>query len=129
MSDPVVHFEMPYEDRDRTVRFNEKVFGRKAQKLGPEMGNYVLVTTAETDVKPDAPRGAINGGFWQKRSDWPAQVPALVIGVADISASMRKVGEAGGEVLGEPMEIPGVGKYVSSLDAERNRVSLLQPVM
>ena len=68
MSDPVVHFEMPYEDRDRMVRFYEKVFGWKAQKLGPEMGNYVLVTTAETDVKPDAPRGAINGGFWQKRS-------------------------------------------------------------
>jgi predicted enzyme related to lactoylglutathione lyase len=76
MSDPVVHFEMPYEDRDRMVRFYEKVFGWKAQKLGPEMGNYVLVTTSETDVKPDAPRGAINGGFWQKRSDWPAQVPA-----------------------------------------------------
>src|SRR5215204_5211951 len=89
---------MPYEDRDRMVRFYEKVFGWKAQKLGPEMGNYVLVTTAETDVKPDAPRGAINGGFWQKRSDWPAQVPALVIGVADISASMTKIGEAGGEI-------------------------------
>jgi predicted enzyme related to lactoylglutathione lyase len=56
-------------------------------------------------------------------------VPALVIGVADISASMRRVGEAGGEVLGEPMEIPGVGKYVSFFDTERNRVSLLQPAM
>ena len=85
------------------------------------------MTTAETDVKPDAPRGAINGGFWQKRSDWPAQVPALVIGVADISASMGKVGETGGEVLREPMDIPGVGKYVSFFDTERNRVSLLQP--
>ena len=39
MSDPVVHFEMPYEDRDRMVRFYEKVFGWKGQKLGPEMGN------------------------------------------------------------------------------------------
>jgi uncharacterized protein len=42
---------------------------------------------------------------------------------------MRKVGEAGGEVLGEPMDIPGVGKYVSFFDTERNRVSLLQPPM
>ena len=56
-------------------------------------------------------------------------MPALVIGVADISASMRKVGEAEGEVLGEPMDIPGVGKYVSFFDTERNRVSLLQPLM
>ncbi len=126
---PVVHFEMPYEDRDRMVRFYEEVFGWKAQKLGPEMGNYVVVTTTESDVKADAPRGAINGGFWQKRSDWPAQVPALVIGVNDIRDSMRKVRDAGGEVLGAPMEIPGVGHYVSFFDTERNRVSLLEPSM
>jgi hypothetical protein len=126
---PVVHFEMPYEDRDRMVRFYEDVFGWKARKLGPEMGNYVLVTTAEGDVKADAPRGAINGGFWHKRADWPAQVPALVIGVRDVRDSMRRVSDAGGEVLGEPMEIPGVGRYVSFFDPERNRVSMLQPTM
>jgi len=125
---PVVHFEMPYEDRDRMVRFYEQAFGWKAQKLGPEMGNYVVVTTTESDVKPDAPRGAINGGFWQKRSDWPAQVPALVIGVGDIDGAMRKISEAGGELLGEPMDIPGVGRYLSFLDSERNRVSVLQPL-
>ena len=126
---PVVHFEMPYEDRDRMVRFYEQAFGWKTQKLGPEMGNYVLVTTSESDVKPDAARGAINGGFWEKRADWPAQVPALVIAVGDIGESMRKVSDGGGEVLGEPMEIPGVGQYVSFFDTERNRVSMLQPRM
>ena len=36
--------------------------------------------------------------------------------------------KAGGKVLGEPMEIPGVGWYVSFLDTEGNRVSLLQPI-
>jgi len=56
-------------------------------------------------------------------------VPALVIGVVDIGASMRKVGEAEGEVLGEPIDIPGVGKHVSFFDTERNRVSLLQALM
>ena len=35
---------------------------------------------------------------------------------------------AGGKVLGEPMEIPGVGKYVSFIDTEGNRVSMLQPI-
>ena len=33
-----------------------------------------------------------------------------------------------GKVLGEPMEIPGVGQYVSFLDTEGNRVSMLQPL-
>jgi predicted enzyme related to lactoylglutathione lyase len=31
-------------------------------------------------------------------------------------------------VLGEPMEIPGVGHYVSFIDTEGNRVSMLQPI-
>jgi uncharacterized protein len=124
---PVVHFEMPAEDRDRMIGFYEEAFGWKAQKLGPEMGNYVIVTTAETDAKPGAPAGAINGGFFPKKADWPAQVPSIVIAVEDIKAATRKVGQAGGKVLGEPMEIPGIGQYVSFFDTEGNRVSMLQP--
>ena len=124
---PVVHFEMPAEDRDRMTGFYEEAFGWKAQKLGPEMGNYVIVTTTETDAKPGAPAGAINGGFFPKKADWPAQVPSIVIAVKDIKAAIRKVGQAGGKVLGEPMEIPGIGQYVSFIDTEGNRVSMLQP--
>jgi predicted enzyme related to lactoylglutathione lyase len=40
---------------------------------------------------------------------------------------MKKVAAAGGKVLGEPMEIPDVGQYVSFFDTEGNRVSMLQP--
>ena len=56
------------------------------------------------------------------------QHPSVVIAVSDIKASMQKVKVAGGKVLGELMEIPGVGQYVSIVDTEGNRVSLLQPV-
>lgn len=124
---PVVHFEMPYEDRDRMVKFYETVFGWKTRTLGEEMGNYVLVTTAESDAKPGTPAGAINGGFFPKKADWPAQYPTVVIAVDDIREAMEKVRQAAGEVLGEPMEIPGVGQYVSFLDTEGNRGSMLQP--
>jgi uncharacterized protein len=125
---PVVHFEMPAEDSNRMAVFYQDVFGWKTQTLGPEMGGeYVLVTTAESDVKPGAPAGAINGGFYPKRPDWPAQYPSIVIAVDDIESAMRRVGEAGGKVLGEPMEIPGVGRYVAFFDTEGNRVSMLQP--
>ena len=31
--------------------------------------------------------------------------------------------------LGEPVEIPGVGLYVSFLDTDGNRVSMLHPFM
>jgi len=69
----------------------------------------------------------INGGFYSKKDDWPAQYPSVVIAVDDINTSMKKVEAAGGKVLGEPMEIPGVGQYVSFSDTEGNRVSMLQP--
>jgi predicted enzyme related to lactoylglutathione lyase len=124
---PVVHFEMPAEDRHRMAAFYQKAFGWKVQMLGPEMGDYVLVTTAESDVKPGAPAGAINGGFFPKKPDWPAQYPAVVIAVDDIKSAMRRVADAGGRVLGEPMQIPSVGRYVAFFDTEGNRASMLQP--
>ena len=63
---PVVHFEMPAEDKNRMAKFYQEAFGWKTQMLGPEMGEYVVVTTAESDAKPGAPAGAINGGSTQQ---------------------------------------------------------------
>jgi len=127
---PVVHFEMPAEDRKRMADFYSNVFGWKTQLMGEEMGNYVTVSTTETDEhgRPKMP-GAINGGFYPKKEDWPAQYPSIVIAVDDIHASIKDITERGGKVLGEPMHIPGVGLYVSFMDTEGNRVSLLQPDM
>ena len=63
------------------------------------MGNYVLATTTETGQSGPKRPGAINGGFYPRKPDWPAQ-----------------------------LEIPGVGQYVSFTDTEGNRVSVLQPI-
>ncbi len=126
--DPVVHFEMPAQDKKRMADFYENVFGWKTEMLGPEMGEYVLVFTAESDEtgRPKNP-GVINGGFFTKCEDNPAEYPSVVIAVEDIKEHMKNVEKAGGKVLGEPMEIPGVGQYVSFIDTEGNRVSMLQP--
>jgi len=51
-----------------------------------------------------------------------------VIAVDNIHQSIEHVIESGGEVLGEPMTIPGVGEYASFLDTEGNRVGMLQPL-
>jgi hypothetical protein len=51
----------------------------------------------------------------------------VVIAVEDIKEHMTKVQESGGKVLGEPMNIPGVGLYVSFFDTEGNRVGIIQP--
>lgn len=123
---PVVHFEMPYENRERMAKFYNAAFGWQLQMLGPEMGNYVLAATTESDEKGPKKAGTINGGFYEKNTEWPAQYPSVVIAVTDILEAMKTVAEGGGTVLGEPMEIPGVGLYVSFFDTEGNRVSMLQ---
>jgi len=126
---PVVHFEMPYDAADRVAKFYKAAFGWKMKDMGEKMGRYVLATTAESgaDGRPKK-GGEINGGFFPKKPDWPAQYPSVVIAVDDLVKAMNKVTAAGGQVLGEPMEIPGVGGYVSFMDTEGNRVSLLQPM-
>jgi predicted enzyme related to lactoylglutathione lyase len=124
--DAVVHFEMPADDRERMSKFYQRVFGWQTQMLGPEMGEYVTVATTESDDNGPKKPGAINGGFYPRKKDWPAQYPSIVIAVDDIQKSIKKVRDAGGNVLGDPMEIPGVGKYVSFMDTEGNRVAMLQ---
>ena len=109
---PVVHFEMPYHDRERMAEFYKSTFGWQTQMMGEEMGNYVLATTTDTGEYGPKNPGAINGGFFQNKSDWPAQYPSVVISVEAIDEAMRYVITAGGNILGEPMEIPGVGQYV-----------------
>jgi predicted enzyme related to lactoylglutathione lyase len=108
------------------AKFYEDAFGWQTQKLGEEMGNYVLATTTETGEKGPKFPGAINGGFYPRKPEWPAQYPSVVIAVDDVHESIKKVTGAGGKILGEPMEIPGVGQYVSFIDTEGNRISMLQ---
>jgi predicted enzyme related to lactoylglutathione lyase len=138
MSNPVVHFEMGYFDRDRMKKFYEGAFGWQMQQLGPEMGNYVVAQTADTDEKGMVKTpGTINGGFYQKAESPASHAPSVVISVDDIRAAIHAVETNGGKILGamdekgaqsmEPMMIPGIGLWVSIQDPEGNRVSLLQP--
>jgi predicted enzyme related to lactoylglutathione lyase len=52
----------------------------------------------------------------------------VVIGVDDIKEHINRVEKSGGNVLGEPLNIPGIGLYVSFFDTEGNRVGMIQPV-
>jgi predicted enzyme related to lactoylglutathione lyase len=124
---PVVHFEMPYEDSNRLADFYSRAFGWQMQKMGSEMGDYVTAATTETDenrmVKTP---GNINGGFFPKNQA-PGSGTSVVIAVEDMTAAMKRITDAGGKIEGEPQEIPGIGQWVVFTDTEGNRVSILQP--
>jgi predicted enzyme related to lactoylglutathione lyase len=126
--DPVVHFEIPYEDNERITKFYAEAFGWESQILGDDMDNYVLVHAAERNERgfPKKP-GRINGGFFKKSADKPMQYPSVVIAVKNIKESLKKIEQAGGKILGEPWNIPGYGLYVSVLDTEGNRIALMEP--
>jgi uncharacterized protein len=124
---PVVHFEMPYKDAVRVSKFYTQAFGWNMNDAGEEMGHYVTAGTAETDenrmVKTP---GAINGGFYSLSMSPQTTMPSVVISVDDLQQAMKDVEAAGGEILGEPQDIPGIGRWVSFKDSEGNRVSMLQ---
>ena len=124
---PVVHFEMPCEDEGRVSKFYSEAFGWQMNQLGPEMGNYVLAGTTESDEtgQPKNP-GAINGGFFNKKSS-ENHCPHVVISVDNLQESIEAVKKAGGKIEGEPMDIPGIGTYVAFHDTEGNSVGMLQP--
>lgn len=127
---PVVHFEMPAEDIKRMADFYSGVFGWEPQFMGEEMGNYVTVVTHDTEnFEASAQRGAINGGLYPKNEGMQNSHLSVVIAVEDINEHIDKISKAGGQVLGKPVDIPGVGKYVSFRDTEGNTCSILQPVM
>jgi len=99
--------------------------------LGPEMGDYITVSTSETGGEGFPTKsGRINGGFYKKTEEY--KTPSVVIAVDDIREAMKKVTGAGGTIVkgdsnGEPLEISGIGQFVSLIDSEGNRVGMLQP--
>jgi uncharacterized protein len=124
---PVVHFEMPADDKDRAKAFYEKAFGWQMVQLGKEMGDYLLATTSPVDEKNmHLEKGAINGGFFKKGEY--GNIPHVVISVDNIKKSIEDVRTFGGTVSGEPMPIPGIGDFVMFTDTEGNRVGMLEPI-
>lgn len=126
--DPVVHFEMPAKNKKRVSDFYAKVFNWEMQQTGAETGNYVVAHTTETDENQMVKTpGNINGGFFDYKDEEGYNSPHVVISVGDLDKSIADVKAAGGEVKGEPMDIPGIGKYASFKDTEGNCVGMLQP--
>lgn len=123
MSNRVVHFEIPYEDRDRAAQFYGEVFGWSVQPM-QEM-DYTMVNTGPVDDQgmPTEP-GFINGGMF--RREGPFGPPMLAIDVADIDATVAQVGEHGGSTVAEKQPVGDMGFIAYVKDSEGNLVGLWQ---
>jgi predicted enzyme related to lactoylglutathione lyase len=118
--DKVVHFELPYDDKNRASKFYSELFGWQLVDV-PEM-EYTMIHAAKTDKKNMvAEKGAINGGLF-KRND-AAKQPIVVVGVKSIDETIKKVLAAGGKVVTSKQRIPN-GSYARFEDSEGNVIGL-----
>jgi len=121
--DKVVHFEIPFDDKARAMKFYSDCFGWRLTEF-PQM-DYVIASTVETDEQqmPKEP-GAINGGMFPRPKDAPN--PTIYAGVASIDATIEKVKRAGGSVVTPKTPIPEMGAFARVTDTEGNVVGLFQ---
>ena len=122
--DKVVHFEIPFDDKSRAMKFYGECFGWKLTDM-PQM-QYVMAESTASDEKTHAPKepGAINGGLFQRPKEAPH--PCIYVGVASIDETLKKVQSAGGKVVTPNTPIPGMGAFARVADTEGNVVGLFQ---
>lgn len=125
MPNRIVHFEIEAADQERAKKFYAQAFGWEMQQMGEEMSNYAVVVTGD----PKEP-GGINGGIYTNPAGATKELNAFscVVGVDNIDQAMGKVKSAGGQLLGDKMDIPGVGTFVRCKDTEGNIFTMLQPL-
>jgi len=118
----VVHFEIPFDDKERAAKFYKEVFGWDIQDM-PDM-NYVVARSCEIDDEyMPKEKGAINGGMY-KRDEASSPNPVIVIDVPSIDEHIVKITQAGGGVVKEKVEIGGMGFYAQVKDSEGNIIGI-----
>ena len=101
---PVVHWEFWSKDPAKVSDFYSKVFGWKIQHI-PEI-DYRFVDTGTEQAGM-----GINGGIMKpQEGPWPGNM-AFYINVDDLAAYRRKIVDAGGKILVERQEVPGMGEF------------------
>ncbi len=126
MMNKVSHFEIPYEDQERAQKFYEEVFGWEINKCSAE--GYYLAFTTKSDpntMMPSEP-GAINGGLLKR--DSTVKHPLLVIDVPNIDEHIKKIEDAGGELIMPKVSVGDSGFFARVADTEGNVISIWQQV-
>ncbi len=100
MGQPVVHWELWSEDPQKIGDFYKEVFDWEVRKL--EQMNYLLVETGG--------EGGINGGIMKPQAGpWPGKL-AFYIDVDDLDRYADKIEKAGGKIVVDKVDVPGVGQ-------------------
>ena len=111
MGQPVVHWELWSKEPEKISEFYGKVFGWDIQHV-PDL-NYRMVETGG--------EGGINGGIMKpQEGPWPGNM-AFYVAVDNLDSYAKKIKDAGGKMIVEKQEIPGMG-YLSLFSDTEGRV-------
>jgi len=126
----VVHFEIHAQNPEAAQNFYSSLFGWEITDLGPQMGNYRMVSTGRDEAGARWP--GINGGITPRMGPPPSEsgpVNAFVctVTVNNLDSYIEKVKAAGGSIALEKMQVPGVGWLAYVKDPEGNIFGMLQP--
>ncbi len=122
--DRVSHFEVPYSDRERAVKFYSDVFGWEISPV-PDM-SYSMVTTTPVDERMmPKESGGINGGMYE-RSDEISSTPVIVMEVDSCEQRVKDVEAAGGSLVVAPHQVGNFGIYAQVKDTEDNIIGVWQ---
>jgi predicted enzyme related to lactoylglutathione lyase len=115
MGNAVVHFELNSKQPGRLSAFYEKAFGWKVQHI-PQF-DYRMVEAAS--------ERAIGGGILSPKytGRWPGDT-LLYIEVEDLAAAGRDVVGAGGKLLLQEQEVPGMGWFTLFEDPDARTMGL-----
>lgn len=122
----VVHFEIPFDDKERAMSFYKNVFGWEMQDV-PDMSYVITRTVAVDENFMPKESGAINGGFYE-RDDKSSKTPVLVIDVPSIDEHVALIKKAGGEVVREKMNVGNMGYYAQVKDTEGNIIGIWENI-
>ncbi len=124
--DPIVHFEIPFDNYQKAKKFYEEVFGWRIIEI-PNMDYYTVITTEIDKQNMPLKSGAINGGLY-KRNDQLSKAPVLVIDVKSIDEYLKKIKDSGGALVSPKSAVGDMGFYAQVKDTEGNIIGLWETV-
>jgi predicted enzyme related to lactoylglutathione lyase len=124
MSRPV-HFEIQAADPKRAIAFYTALFGWAFNKWEGPM-DYWLIKTGEKGTM------GIDGGLMPRKGPPPVAMQAVnayvcTMGVDNLDATLKHVGELGTMVVVPKMAVPGIGWLAYANDTEGNIFGMMQP--
>ncbi len=118
MGNPVVHFELLSKDPARIGDFYQRLFGWKITAR-PEFNYSIVEPDAQGDMK------GISGGIFKPDQPEPWSTPTtMYVLVDDLAAYGKRVVEAGGKLLMEEQQVPGMGAFTLFADPEGRMMGL-----